>query len=456
VLEARAISKHFGGQCVLRGVDLMVAPREVVGLVGMNGSGKTTLLDMLSGKVRPDAGEIWLDGKRIVPGFAFAKRPPLFRSYQVPRLFYGLSVAENLLLGRWGPGTSCGPTDAGIDGLSRGNPANTLSIGQRRRVILDWIRARIGRAKYLLLDEPASGADDVLVGLLEDLLDSARKQGCGVLLVEHRDGVLKSTCDRIVYLRDGVCFDDAGPNGKDGGSRPTACADHFAKVTLAAPLNLHNLAVARDGALVMSGINLRLNPGEAVVLTGPNGCGKSTLLRAIYGDPACSVVRGAITSEGHDLVVLGLQERMSRGIHLMPQDGALFPSMSVEEALRTSVEAAGAHNWNAQAVKDVRRELPILDKIWRRRCGLLSGGERRIVSLARILLIRPRVALLDEPLAGVDIAGRPRVAQLVGQLASEGAAVLVAEQQGLASGLPATQSVYLKAPPSVGSHCEVR
>lgn len=114
MLEARAISRSYGSQLVLNSIDLSVAPREVVGLVGMNGSGKTTLLDVLSGKIRPDGGEVWVDDVRVMPRRAFAPRPPVFRSYQVPRLFYGLSVKNNLLMGRWAFGTDHRSFDIGL------------------------------------------------------------------------------------------------------------------------------------------------------------------------------------------------------------------------------------------------------------------------------------------------------------------------------------------------------
>ncbi len=433
MLEARKITKRFGGEAVLQGVNLVVAPREVVGLVGMNGSGKTTLLDVLAGKLRPDSGEIWVDSNRMKPVRGSAAHASVFRCNQEPRLFLGLSVRDNILLGQWILRGDQLSLDSSLSDLPLERPADTLSIGQRRRVILDWVRVRIGRVKYFLLDEPAAGADDALVGLLLDVLDTARRHGCGVLLVEHRDGVLKSACDRIVYLRDGICSTEPPASEAVVVSQPIASPDQLATRAKGARLVVRNLDVARGGARVLNGVSFQAAAGEIVVLTGPNGCGKSTLLRAIYGDPSCTVVGGQILSEDRDISALNLRERMLCGVHFMPQNGALFSSMTVEETLRTSVETMGRSAWDSALTKQIRQELSILDRIWYRKCGLLSGGERRLVSLARILLLKPKIALLDEPLAGIDSKNTKRVVQIIRQLASDGAAIVITEQSALVS-----------------------
>lgn len=312
-------------------------------------------------------------------------------------------------------------------------------------MVLDWVRARIGRAKYLLLDEPAAGGDEALVSLLLDLLSAAREAGCGVLLVEHRDGLLRSACDRIVYLHNGVCADAPNGNGYGSLARSTLQTRHLDPnpTVSAARLAVQKLSVTRGGALVLKGISFHAYAGEVVVLTGANGSGKSTLLRAIYGDPSCSLADGCITSERRNLSELKFRQRLASGVHLMPQDGMLFPSMTVEESLCSSVEAVNLNGWDANTVKNLRRKLPLLDKIWLRKCGLLSGGERRLVLLSRVVLLKPAVALLDEPLAGVDVNTREQVVGLIRELAQGGAAVIIAEQEALTHLIPAERFLCL-------------
>jgi len=439
MLETRSISKRFGRQTVLDGVDFALRPGEVVGLIGYNGAGKTTFLDVLDQKVRPDSGEVWMDGTRLVPRGLWPTRPAIFRAHQVPRLFDRLSVGDNIGLGRWALPPSPAPAPE-IVASHGGLAAGALSVGQRRRVTLDWLQARLGHVRYFLLDEPAAGADDELVAQLQEFVHDARRQERGVLLIEHRDNILRRACDRLVYLCDGNLFDQPPRNGADEVEPVRAVIG-----TSARRLVGRDLTVARGLAKVIEGVSFTAQAGEVTVVTGPNGCGKSTLLRAVYGDPSCSVLAGELTFEGQNLLPLQLRRRAEAGVHLMPQEATLFQSMTAQDTVRVGVEAVDRAAWSDEAVRELHEEMPVVRRIWRRRCGLLSGGERRLLSLARVLLLRPRVALLDEPLAGIDPAGRERVAELVSRLASRGAAVVIAEQQGLVPALRAGKVLVLQA-----------
>lgn len=440
MLEARMVGKRYGGVAVLNGVNIAIGCGEVVGLVGMNGSGKTTLLDVLSGKSQADEGEVWIDGHPLGQGFWRRHDRPLFRTYQVPQLFQGLTARQNILLGRFAAPPR-GGTQEGENAW--GNipfhlNAGDLSVGQRRRVIFEWIEARIERGGYLLLDEPSGGADDALIEMLEGLLRRARAARCGILLVEHRDSILNRMCDRIMHLQDGRCSSDAPARAMEPSSPPRRAA-----LQGRPRLSVRDVTVRRGGATILDGVNLTAVAGDVVMVTGPNGCGKSTLLRAICGDPFCRVAGGQISFDGDDITGDCLQARIARGIQLMPQNGGLFASMTVEDFLRASVEASQAGVWREDRAQELRRRMVLLNRIWHRRCGVLSGGERRLAALARLLLTRPPVALLDEPLAGIDREGLSMVAELVEELAAEGSVVVVAEQPGLLGCLPASQFLAL-------------
>jgi ABC-type branched-subunit amino acid transport system ATPase component len=443
MLEARGISKKFGREEILRGLNLAVKPGEVVGLIGMNGSGKTTLLDILSGRLCPDRGEVWIDGQRADYSYLRKNYSRVSRAYQVPRLFYGLSVGDNLKLGHWASQTKPHPSFGSLHQLRLENLASTLSIGQRRRVVLDWVRARIGRARYFLLDEPAAGADDALVSELLETLKLIRKADCGALIVEHANDILRNSCDRVVCLYNGAFTDEMGESAllkpaQQGISAPSKDISNSGK-----GLSIERLGVECGGAQILRDLTIRASRGDIVVVTGPNGCGKSTLLRAVYGDPSCAIVDGQISWEGDQISPWSLADRLAIGIHLMPQVGTLFPSMTVEEALRTCVEAVKREWWARAPVALVRARLPMLERIWHRPCGLLSGGERRIASLARVLLLEPKMALLDEPLAGVDHEGRELILDAVRWLSDQGVLVLVAEQLAFAHFFSPNQVVTL-------------
>lgn len=438
MLEAKSLSKRFGGQVVLQEASLFLRPGEVVGLVGYNGSGKSTLLDIVSGMIRPDQGEVWVDGRRLVPKPIWGKAARVFRTYQVPRLFRRLSVIDNLRLGMWGVNGNCS-LSSDLAKYYGDLCGDALSVGQRRRITLDWLQARLDCFQYFLLDEPAAGADQNLVGQLLNFINSARARGCGILLVEHRDGVLRRVCDRVLYLRDGVVSNVMPVIGStDAPKLPTRIENGSAN-----RLAARDISVARGSATVIKHVSLEARPGQVIVITGPNGCGKSTILGAIYGDPSCTLVEGELRLGERDLRPMDLRGRNGAGIQLMPQDGNLFQSMTVEDVLKTVVEAACRTPWVEKESARLKDALPPLGRIWSRKCGLLSGGERRLVSFARLLLLKPKVALLDEPLAGIDASSRELICRLISRITRDGTAVVVAEQEALVNSLPSDLIVRL-------------
>ncbi|MCK6505646.1 LPS export ABC transporter ATP-binding protein [Myxococcota bacterium] len=205
-LVARGLSRAFRGRRVVDGVDLAVAPGEVVGLLGPNGAGKTTCFRMVAGLEVPDQGEVWLDGQDLA-------RQPLWRRAraglgylaQEPTVFRRLSARANLevaLQARGAP-VSQAPdllARAGLSHLSD-QPAGRLSGGERRR--LELARALAAAPRVLLLDEPFAGVDPVAVAALQAVILDLARQGLGVLVTDHAVRETLGICDRVVLLDGG-------------------------------------------------------------------------------------------------------------------------------------------------------------------------------------------------------------------------------------------------------------
>jgi branched-chain amino acid transport system ATP-binding protein len=220
-LEARSISKHFGGIQALNNVSLSVAPGEVLGLVGPNGAGKTTLFNCICGQLRPDGGSVLFDGRRIdsLPTFRRA-RLGIGRTFQRIEVFPALTVREHLMVAeqvRHGQGTLwrdllnlSQPTaeqnahvDAvlslvGLDDVAN-TPVAALSLGHCRLVELG--RALTAEPLLLLADEPSSGLDvSETVALAMTLRHIQSDRGTSVLLVEHDLDMVARVVDRVVVM----------------------------------------------------------------------------------------------------------------------------------------------------------------------------------------------------------------------------------------------------------------
>ena len=221
VLEVRGVSVRFGGLTALSAVSLTVAPGQIVGVIGPNGAGKTTLLNVLCGFIRPNAGQVFIDGRphpRLRPhqlaGLGVA------RTLQGVGLFERLTAAENVMTG-----ANCRATAGfwpallglprserderglqqearqALDRVGASEAANArpgeLSYGMRKRVAL--ARALAARPKLLLLDEPASGLSEVELAELGGLIRELSAE-TSLVIVEHHMDLMMSVCDSLVVL----------------------------------------------------------------------------------------------------------------------------------------------------------------------------------------------------------------------------------------------------------------
>ena len=189
-------------------------------------------------------------------------------------------------------------------------------------------------------------------------------------------------------------------------------------------LNVEDLHVAIESVQVLRGLSLNVEAGRMVGLVGRNGAGKTTLMRALMGHlPAAS---GRIVFEGRDLVASARHERAALGIGYMPEDRGLVPELTVEENILVPVWASKTLK-EGQRLALVYRVLPELQEMRDRRALLLSGGQQKLVALARALAVGTRLLLLDEPFEGVAPALSQRLAEVIAGLKGAGMAVLIAQ-----------------------------
>ncbi|MEL7207540.1 MAG: ABC transporter ATP-binding protein [Actinomycetota bacterium] len=178
------------------------------------------------------------------------------------------------------------------------------------------------------------------------------------------------------------------------------------------------------GVSILNGCEVELSDGEIVGIIGPNGAGKSTLIKALFG--LLNVTEGTITLRGEDVVGLDAHELVARGIGYVPQRENVFPRLTVEENLEMGVYQRPAE-FDTQKDRIVEM-FPRLGERMGQRAGLLSGGERQMLAMARALTMEPSVVLLDEPSAGLSPALQDEVFERTKQINDEGVSVIMVEQ----------------------------
>jgi branched-chain amino acid transport system ATP-binding protein len=186
-------------------------------------------------------------------------------------------------------------------------------------------------------------------------------------------------------------------------------------------LELRGLKVGYGGVEVLHGVELSLGEGEVVGMVGPNGAGKTSLLRAICGLTRPSA--GEISFEGEPLRGLAPEEIARLGIALVPEGRQIFGTLTVAENLRLAAQGNGS-----ETMEQVLERLPILRERAGQRADRLSGGEQQQLAVARALLRKPRLLILDEPSLGLAPKMIDVIYGLLGELRGEGGAMLLVEQ----------------------------
>jgi branched-chain amino acid transport system ATP-binding protein len=394
-LEVIGITVLAGATAIANDVGLTVAAGTVLGLIGPNGAGKTTVLDAVTG-FTASTGSVLLNGKEVhrLPPHARA-RLGLARTFQSLELFEDLAVAENLRVAtestRRGGNVDATLARMGLDDVADELPG-TLSHAQRK--LLALARAVVTSPGALLLDEPAAGLDSVQRTALAALVRSLANEGMAIVLVDHDMRLVLDLCDAVCVLQRGSVLAQGTPaevqanpevvtaylGTRDAKPRQVLAA-HPATETL---LVAHELSTGYVGVPVVSQVSLHVEAGEVVALLGPNGAGKTTLL---------SVLAGLLPPMAGSLTVLGAHparpdQLAARGLTLLPQNRGLFLQLTAAENLRLA-RGTGP-------LGDVLQYFPELPALLGQRAGQLSGGQQQQLALARALLRRPRLLLVDE------------------------------------------------------------
>lgn len=455
-LAADGLTMVFGGVRAVSDLGFTVPGAAVTSLIGPNGAGKTTALNMLSGFYRPSAGQFMLGQTALagLPAYRIA-RHGVARTYQTSQLFGTLSVADNVALacarGRLGGllaarGFLAGDVRARCQQLLdfcgyRGAldvPSADLAHVDRR--LVEIARALATDPDVLLLDEPAAGLSREDKTLLAQLLTRIAEAGISVVVVEHDMELVMQISRRIVVLDAGQRLALGTPQevqndpavrkaylgeAAQAGSR-IGNSDHTRGASSGARelLGVGELVTGYGAEPVLHGINLQVREGEMIALLGANGAGKSTLMRALAG--LHRPVQGGIHAAGVNLMHLRAEQIVRHGVVLVPEGRQVFPELSVLDNIRLG---AFLYPDNVEArVQEMLGRFPRLRERLHHRAGLLSGGEQQMLAIARGLMARPRVLLLDEPSLGLAPKVIAELFAALDQLRRENMTIVLVDQ----------------------------
>jgi branched-chain amino acid transport system ATP-binding protein len=452
-LEVRELGISFGGITAASGISFSALPGKVTSVIGPNGAGKTTVLNMIGGFYRPDLGSIRLGGIDLAGAPAWkVARAGIARTYQTTKLFETMSALDNVLIamrrGRLGSMLSAAAGDAerrvaeGLlsfvgyrDALAR--PAGDLPHVDRR--LIEIARALAMRPRVLLLDEPAAGLMAADKQSLSELLRRIADAGIAVILVEHDMRLVMGISDHIVVLDAGKPIAAGAPNeirhdakvlaaylgAADMRARPRSSPWDGAKDAVLAAVDL---TAGYGAAPVLRQVNVEVRPGEMVALIGANGAGKSSLMRAVSG--LLRPVAGTIILDDQPIERGEAHRIAASGLALVPEGRQVFPELTVHDNLELGANTRKDVDYETE-IAALLRLFPRLRERLHSRAGLLSGGEQQMLAIARGLMAKPRILLLDEPSLGLAPAMIAELFDILADLRDEGTTILLVDQMAV-------------------------
>lgn len=457
LLEMQGIVKAFSGVKALDGIDLCVRPGECVGLCGENGAGKSTLMKVLSA-VYPHGsweGRILWEGRELrARGIRETEAAGIVIIHQELMLVPHLSVTENIFLGN--EITHAGlldyeamhqraaelMTELQMPDVNVALPVSQYGGGHQQ--LIEIAKAINKQAKLLILDEPTSSLTKTETAILLDIIRALKRKGVACVMISHKLDEIEAVCDTISVIRD----------GRHIGTRPMGELDIDQIITMMVgreitelfPREAHDIGevifearhitchdVDNPRRKKVDDVSFSLRRGEILGVAGLVGAGRTEMAMAIFG---CYPGRHSLelSLNSRPLHINNPQQAVEAGICLVPEDRkrhGIVPLLGVGQNITLSVLQ---HYARLGVVNEAEELKAIEDMIARMRIKTaspqlairgLSGGNQQKAVLAKMLLAKPRVLILDEPTRGVDVGAKYEIYKLMMSLVKEGVAILM-------------------------------
>jgi ribose transport system ATP-binding protein len=452
VLEMKGINKTFGSVPVLKNVNFQLKRGEVHALVGGNGAGKSTLMKIMTGVYTLDSGEVIVNDQPVqIRDTRDAKTKGIAMIFQELSLVQSMTVAENIFLGEE-------IAHSGFRNIKKMNerarevlaelnlnidpttPVSKLSVGLSQMV--EIAKALSKDAKILVFDEPTASLSDTETSRLFEIIGTLKEKGVSMVYISHRMKEIMTIADSITILRDGsFVMSDKIANmtmekiisnliGGESSKHKFDWVQRYYDTNAADLLRLENVKVSDK----IDRISFSLKPGEILGLAGLMGSGRTEILETLFG--LRKKLGGSIILEGKTLSYTTPSEAIQAGFALVPEDRrkqGLVLSHSVREnlilpilnTLRGKTLSMLIREKKADEVTEQSvRQLNVITSSINKTIRLLSGGNQQKVVIAKWLNTAPRILMLDEPTAGVDIGAKSEIIQIIRNFADKGNAVL--------------------------------
>jgi ribose transport system ATP-binding protein len=453
-LKLSGVSKTYGATVALRRGNLEVEAGEVHVLIGSNGSGKSTLCKIAAGSVRPDSGEVFVDGEPVrISGPQAARALGIGIFYQELSLAAHRSVEENICLpdlplkaglfvDRGALSEKAARYIALFEGVTGEGFAPDVPVGDLRadqRQLVEIMKALATEAPILIFDEPTSALDRAQVERFFEILRRLKSEGRAMIFISHRMDEIFAIGDRVTVIRDGETVGTSRIAETDQAAVIALMVGEqgrLAEAAVVAP------SVASEGGETVlsvsnltgpgySNVSFEVRKGEVVGFGGLHGQGQSRVLRAIFG--AHPVTAGEVVLRGEQLTARTPREAIARGAAYVSGDRSRDGIIQGRPILENVTPIHFLREKLLLARPSALREkaTPAVEALHTKFAGFshpinsLSGGNQQKIVIARWLIDRPDVLLLDDPTKGVDLSAKADLFAHIRKLAAEGLGIVL-------------------------------
>ncbi|HQJ23149.1 MAG TPA: sugar ABC transporter ATP-binding protein [Rectinema sp.] len=448
-LKLVEIKKEYPGVKALSGINLDFQANEIHGLIGENGAGKSTLIKILAGVVKADDGEIFMNNQKVeIHCSKDSQKLGLSFIHQELNLIEYMNAAENIFLGHPYPKTRWGTVSwkalneqakeilktLDID-IPLNMPVGRLSTVNRSMVII--ARAFAVSASIYFMDEPTTALAAHEKEMLFEVIRKLKAIGKTVVYISHDLDEVLLLADRITVMRDGKIVQTLKKNesekpkliqlmtGRNMTSLfpPRLESEKFEEIILP----VRNLTGPK-----IKNVSFDLKKGEVLGVAGIVGAGRTELLRTLFG--VDKVLSGEILLNGSPFLPNSPSDSIQKGIALVPEErrsqGLILNRSVLENIALVHLKALSRGPFlDDKHAKKEAKQIGSLVRLktadYRNAVATLSGGNQQKVVLAKYMLRKPQVFLLDEPTKGVDVGARYEIYSIIRELAKEGSGILL-------------------------------
>ena len=450
LLKISGIDKSFPGVKALSNACLSVYAGRAMALMGENGAGKSTLMKVLTGIYSKDAGTIEYLGQQVMfKGPKNSQEAGISIIHQELNLVGNLTIAENIFLGREFT-TPFGSIDwkkmhAEADKLlarlnvphSSHQLCSELSIGEQQMV--EIAKALSFESKVIIMDEPTDALTDTETEALFNVIRELKAEKRGIVYISHRIKEIFEICDDATVLRDGQFIGEVAV--------AELTEDRLIEMMVGRRLDEQyphvdvpegevRLEVNQLSGSGVHNVSFTLRAGEILGISGLMGAGRTELMKVLYG--ALPKESGEVRLNGKTISNDCPQDGLNNGIVYISEDrkgDGLILGMSVKENMSlTALDHFSKvghirHDLEQLAVDDFILMFNIKTPSRDQQIGLLSGGNQQKVAIAKGLMTRPNVLILDEPTRGVDVGAKKEIYQLINKFKQDGLSIIIVSSE---------------------------